>query len=755
MLFASELLVSTQSVSYVIYPGSYNYTNYSLGDLIVPTNSGSNPTDSWIGPLPMGVARPMEATVAIPSIFPWATQFQSASVGNAGMDWVFLADGAATSITRRIVMYEYNKETSNFNWKGFVTLNFPCGPNAPAATYTPRSFAMNRTLYSSGTATVNGQYVTGSQETLWYTSGMSGGARIGFGSQDPTKVSASNWFDINYIYNDTTMQITQSVGAPIISSSYVIDELRALHTFLGSSAPSGGLFLTKGLSYNTFQPGGVTIQSASFISGSPNSGSFDNVRSTYWLMESNNVNNSIITSSVGLGYETMSADYKTQNVYVVTGPTTATNAQIFKFNIRAPLTGSMTAQGRSTGSFILSTSLQSTGAGNNIPTNPANAVRMGTLYNSPNESILGTPCVFFTTIKTIVACPLSLITSGSVNFMQYTMTEVPPLGVGAGAFAATSLLNSIEIDEKIDKLYVPTLGTTSFKVYATAYRTDGTAMDNYIFSDNKQQDQGGVGTSLQPYPSVDVLPFTIWSENGMAYVCRGSMTTAPTAVINQMYAIPLGAHYEYTNISNESLITPVIYTPSATKYYRVYVNMQKQVGSDALAISPEAYKVYVRTGGITDNSGGWTLVNDAGTLTGQSATSGMIQFKIEFKVLGNFGITGRFYGLAVTYEAGGYLPSQLQWTLSDSNTTDGTIGFSQTSLFGLVPNLQIDYYRSDTNADVLTQASTSTTNGSFQYWSGATWTAGVGTDTVGLRRRFVPTAGLPTGVNVYAKITTF
>jgi hypothetical protein len=67
--------------------------------------------------------------------------------------------------------------------------------------------------------------------------------------------------------------------------------------------------------------------------------------------------------------------------------------------------------------------------------------------------------------------------------------------------------------------------------------------------------------------------------------------------------------------------------------------------------------------------------------------------------------------------------------------------------------MQIDYYRSDTNADVLTQSSSSTTNGVFEYWNGSAWTAGLGTNTIGLRRRFRPTAGLPNGVAVYPKLT--
>ena len=75
-------------------------------------------------------------------------------------------------------------------------------------------------------------------------------------------------------------------------------------------------------------------------------------------------------------------------------------------------------------------------------------------------------------------------------------------------------------------------------------------------------------------------------------------------------------------------------------------------------------------------------------------------------------------------------------------------------LFGATPGVHtINIYRSDTDALVLTQASSGTTNGAFENWNGSAWVAGIGADTVGRRRRFVPSGSLPGGVDLYAKIT--
>jgi len=168
-------------------------------------------------------------------------------------------------------------------------------------------------------------------------------------------------------------------------------------------------------------------------------------------------------------------------------------------------------------------------------------------------------------------------------------------------------------------------------------------------------------------------------------------------------------------------------------------------------VAPEPFNMFYRTNGITDNSGKWIYLPDDGDLTGTSPSTS-IQFMFEFQVIGNYGIPGRILSVDMIYNTQDTLPSHLQWSFSDSNNSDGTIGFIQKTLYGSVPNLQIDYYRADTDVNLMTQTSTSTTNGTFQYWNGGSWAAGLGSDTIGQRRRFVPSSGLPSSTNVYAKI---
>lgn len=116
-------------------------------------------------------------------------------------------------------------------------------------------------------------------------------------------------------------------------------------------------------------------------------------------------------------------------------------------------------------------------------------------------------------------------------------------------------------------------------------------------------------------------------------------------------------------------------------------------------------------------------------------------------------LPARILNLALIYETDDALPSQYRWNYSDFNTTNGTFAWIQTALFGATPGTHtINIYRADTNALVLTQASTGTTNGTFEYWNGSAWDSGIGADTVGRRRRFVPSGSLPGSVDLYAKI---
>lgn len=72
------------------------------------------------------------------------------------------------------------------------------------------------------------------------------------------------------------------------------------------------------------------------------------------------------------------------------------------------------------------------------------------------------------------------------------------------------------------------------------------------------------------------------------YVCK----QGTTALTNQIYIITVGADWDYAATSTGRLISPEITTPNASKYYRVFVNEVRYLGSSALGKPTEPYRTY-------------------------------------------------------------------------------------------------------------------------------------------------------------------
>jgi hypothetical protein len=221
-----------------------------------------------------------------------------------------------------------------------------------------------------------------------------------------------------------------------------------------------------------------------------------------------------------------------------------------------------------------------------------------------------------------------------------------------------------------------------------------------------------------------------------------------------LYIHPIASDLNFLSVTGNRAILPKITLGSnVSAFYRVYTtSVDGQGGNTFAERSADTFYVQYRTSGIDDNSGAWTTVPVTGNLTGVSAASA-IQFALVFRTMTDVPYPARVTALCLVYETDDDLPSQYQWNFDDSSSATGTFGFTQVALFGTTPGVHtFEIYRSDTNGLVLTQASSGTTNGVFEFWNGSAWVAGLSTDTVGLRRRFRPTAGLPSGIDLYAKL---
>jgi len=680
----------------------YNANFTSIGTLMFQ-QSGS------IGPIPVAVARPSQESTVI------AGQFPSVVAWSPTLDWVFLIEGFTTGATRRVILYTFDRTTASFTWRGFITLTFPT-----ATLHTVRGFWVEYNIYTTGTVSVSGTAVTGSG-SLWQTDRLCAGSRIGFGSTDPNQITT--WYEISSVNSDTSITLTASAGSISANSVYCIEDLRINVSTTNATLTNGGLFLAKGIKFENFIAGGTTIIAAVAT---------DNVQAVYWLADAASVTNTI-ACGVAIANRT---SWQTQYAYVVDTPS-AGNAKCYVYNIRAALAG--LSAGKSTAAFAWATGTQA------VPNNLSQG-NNGEIITTQQEHGAGIPSLYFVTLTRVCRADLVEITNGALYWVNDVMVALPP-----GGTSNVSLINSLNYVEHLDFDDTFLLWTTgSTRSYVSDYNISQKTFPTVYTVDSKQLDSTAASPLSAPHPSINSIGFVSWNEEGMSYLVRQSNI----ATINQMYAVPQSACYTFEHVPDREqyIITPAIPTPSNCRVYRVYANaLSAYGGSDSFLIPPEVIDLSYRFEGVINNTGAWIPLPDSGLISG-TQTGQDIQFRIQFKVFGFFQLPNRIQGINVVYETDTDIPSFLQWNNDDTSNTTGAIGFIQISAYGSVPALNITFYRSDNEDIVFSQNSTVTTYGNFQYWDGAAWVNGLGTDTVFLRRRFLPNKGSLTGINVYCKL---
>jgi len=687
---------------------SYDSTKTVLGSLI-RQKTGALATDKFAGPMPVAVARPFESSgvgCSYPHIITW----------NSTVDWIFLADLSTAAATRRVILYEFNKSTQVFTYVGYITLTFPS-----ATAHTIRGLRVIRHLYTTGTASVSGTAVTG-VNTFWQTNRYAVGARIGFGTTDPTLVTT--WYHISAITNDNSITLVENPGT-INSGPFVIEELRVCVSTTNATTTNGGLFVAKGINRDDFAPGGTAISAAI---------STDNIKAVYWLADAATVLN---IQAGGLCVSDTKTD-TSHFVYVINADAAGT-MRIYKYDLRASLAGDLAA-GKSALAFLYRTAQVLVTA----TISQTNNGRIVTPATGPGAGVPNLFCVSTTKIYRILE---SEIGNGSA-FTANTMSEIPP--GSTSTYTATSAMAQIEYSDMIDRFIVCT--GSGLRHYVTQFRADAGEMDHVLFTDDKQQDQSLASANCAPHPNTAGGGYSPWVEGGIGYFIR----SGATALLNLFYAIPLGAHWDYAGgATNNRLITPSLSTAGATRFYRVYVNNEKMLGSDNLGTPLEPFRLFYRTEDIADNSGVWTAVNDSGDLTGVNADN-QIQFMFEFRTIGHTCLPARIYSLSVVYEDD-TTDSHYQPSVGQSSIVNKYFAWRFSTAFGdVVPSLTIKLYDAVLGTLLLTDTTTAQANGTFQQSTngGTDWTAYT-TDDKGNETtyiRYTPTS-FPDNIKVRALLT--
>ncbi|MBP6856613.1 MAG: hypothetical protein KBC42_03580 [Candidatus Pacebacteria bacterium] len=729
-------------------------------------------------------------------------------------DWVFLADIATAATTRRISCFVYDRLTSLFTWRGFITITYPTG----GGVQTIRGMRVVYDTYTTGTAEVSGATVTGSG-TTWSADRIAIGSRIGFGSTDPTQIAT--WYYINAVGSDTSLTLQSNITATgtggtaanitvSAGTAYVIEDFKVLTSTTAAVIASAGLTLVNGLSYDDFVVGGTTISAATTVDKAKAAYSLVDLDSVYATGTVTVPGTTAVTGvgtawtaalylgcKIGFGSTTPSAitDWFTitavgsttgltissattvpgGSAYVIVGGNgiscglalddrvnwttqyayiielqAATTPQVYKYNFRTDLTTLGGIQGGKTASAWVLHTATQTVTGT---VSQANNGRIGTLSHGPGSGI---KCLYFASTTRIHRAPLTDIVQGSASWVSDSMTEVPT--GGSGTYTLSSLLASVEIADQIDRLIVTSTGagatTAHRRAYITKYDASGSyEFDHMFLADTGQQDQSAADNSSVPHPNPQGALLSVWSQAGLVYMVR----TGTAATTNVMYTVPLGADWEYADGTvNQRLITPSMLTTNAEVLSRVYVSTAGYLGDAGLTMPTEPIRIYYRTSGIDDDSGAWTLVDKTGDLSAASPGAN-IQFAIEFRTIGALCLPNRVYSICCTYEDN-TTDSHYQPSVGQSSISSKIFAWRFSTAFGgTVPALKIRLYNAETGALLLTDTTDAGVPlGSFQKSTndGAAWGSYDSTDKLNETTyiRYTPTS-LADNIKVRALLT--
>lgn len=330
---AKEQLVTTPTTLNYLSESAYDHTKWNLGRGLI-YNAGVNPIDKYISP-DFQAIRPLEEST------PFAVNQIYAHNHSTTIAYIFGVEALTTAVaTRRIHLWELNRKTGARSWKGFITMTL-----ATATAHTVRAFTMDIKEESTGTVAVSGTAVTGTS-TQFATNKVAVGARIGFGSTDPSQIT--DWYRITVRTSDTALTIDSTAGTITAGTPYVIQEFRPVYLATNATATNGGIHYGKGISKEDFIPAGTTIPIATTV---------DDAKAMYWIKDAAT---QTLTVGAGIALERDTATPTSLTAYCL-NLVSAGNYNVYTFNLRAALT---VASGNSVSAFLLKTGNQSvTGTG--------------------------------------------------------------------------------------------------------------------------------------------------------------------------------------------------------------------------------------------------------------------------------------------------------------------------------------------------------------------------------------------------------
>jgi hypothetical protein len=633
-------------------------------------------------------------------------------------NWIFFLQAESSEHLGMAVHDKYTN-TCQFH-SGCVNMNWGLSLTNPFA------FKMLYYKYTDGTVTVSGTNLIGTGTD--FTSGrISAGSRIGLGSQTPENVTA--WSDIKSINNASGMTLYTNLGTSIASgSAYVIENLWAVRTAGRSGLMD--LVVAKGLSFNLFS-GSVAVTHGIYADTG-----LDNQRNLYFLTTPAYINGYPGSGSCAAFEPSSAITSGSHYFYVVTCNNARDRTFCFKFNIRGNLSGPglyvNTSYNKTDGAYVAMT-------GHYNFVNTTTVLSGSQLVNNGliiSYGATGSKSLIFVgnsiTAKAtkIFRSDTRDIVSGSTGWITDFANEFPPLG---GQLVPLSTnIGQLAYLPKINR-FICSYNTTPWGCYVLQYDAKGITFDNYALPCRGVQISGPYNIVLSSgtrsgLPTMPSGAYSFQAAGDWLYIMpnthgEGQVRDSQT-ILTQTYS----CDWNYTDTTQQYVITPKIPTPNASKLYRVYVMDQNQADTDSTTdgVPPEPYQIEIRTSGMDDNTGIWTVLDDASDLSGISPGD-YIQFRLSFRVFGPTMRINRIYGINITYEK--YVQdSHYEPSPKYSDLPNYRIAWKQMQLWGSsIPDLTVYLSREtidNANETILTDSVSGSRYGVWQYsTNGTTWNA--------------------------------
>jgi hypothetical protein len=781
--------------------GTYNSTKTMISSLLRQA-TGAGVEDKFI-------STKSSAIVNIPEVFSSGSQFMPfVYKWSDNIYWVFTASNATAAVTRTIALTEFNSSTSTITYKGFITLSGTTISGSKTirsmramvykhTTGTVSTSGSSTTINGSGTGFTDERIAVGARigfgttnptaVTTWYevtaitdntTLTISGPVNLSAGTSYVIEeiriaVACTNATLINggihlikglnySTFSNGGTTILEATTVDNIRASYLLTDARinsaATQTFTVTIAAPGVFTVNShGLRNNDLVlftttgvlPTGLTAATTAYYVVNATTNTFQvslslngtAITTTGSQSGTHTVHSHAknVAATLAIDDEVSKTDH---SIYLVSTYTTAVS--ITKYNMRAALTvgamGSLPniASGTSSSAYVLSVTTQPV-------TGTPSQINSGRIFTVNHGAASGVKSLYFTTTSRIYRCPNSSLTSGSINWLEDALLEVPP--GGSTNYSTIQNMSQVDYSATIDRLFI-TNAAGRLGTYVTPYVTAGEQFEKYIGANLSRlklsTTPSGASDGLFPQATL-----TMWTEDGWLF----AIPSVTSSGQNWLYIFPFGADAFYNSTSNQHIITPKLATTDAVKLLHVYVDHQEYAGDYGLGFPVESYKLWYRTSGIDDNSGAWTAVGVGADLTG-AAVGDYIQFKIAFDIMGEICVPTRIYSIACVYEDSNQ-DSHYQPSLTKSSAANRQFVWRQVSSWGgNIPDLQIRLYNATTGFLVLDDTVDLATYGDWEYsTNGTTWSAWDETqNAVGNYIRYTADT-LPNNITVRALLT--